>query len=242
MGVGRYYGPYGHQLIDALLLEHLRQMGVEHHGGNTALLNIAQNKRLGLPFTFRTAIHKMKGNIQTIQVAVVRVVDKCAVADTGLYLQTHGYRLKRFQAGFYHIITHSHILANHATDSFVIINDIARTMPRDELALQIQLPDASADCLIIRGIYEGFCILEELQFLQALLLHRIEILLMGSTQTGENSQRGLDDTLKAGHLAWLRDCSLEDAYLTFLPQAPNRKGNTDLRIVATGTTRNSKIG
>ena len=135
MGVGRYHRTYSHQLINALLLEHLRQVGVEHHRWDTTLLNIAQDKRLGLTFTFRTAIHKMQGNIQTIQVTVIGVVNKCTFADAGLYLQSHSYRFQRFQACFYNIVTHTHILANHTTDSFVIINDIACAVPGDELAL-----------------------------------------------------------------------------------------------------------
>ena len=43
MSVGRNYGTYCHQLLYALLLNHLCQMRVEHHGRNTRLLNIAQD-------------------------------------------------------------------------------------------------------------------------------------------------------------------------------------------------------
>ena len=40
MAVGRDYRSYSHQLLHPLLLQHLGQMGIEHHGWNTRLLDI----------------------------------------------------------------------------------------------------------------------------------------------------------------------------------------------------------
>ena len=87
-------------------------------------------------------------------------------------------------------------------------------MPWNQSPLESHLLHAFADDRVIGRIDERVGVVEEFQFLVALLLHALKILLVSRTQAGEDAYGGLDDGLQGIHLIWLRDGSLEDAYLT----------------------------
>ena len=85
--------------------------------------------------------------------------------------------------------------------------------------------------LIIAIINHGFSIMEEDELLTALLLQGREVLLMGRTHIGKNSDGRLDDVTESKHLARLTDTRLEDTYLGLLVHQPDRQWHTYLRIV-----------
>ena len=57
---------------------------------------------------------------------------------------------------------------------------------------------------------------------------------MGRTQTGEDTNGGLNDVAQGRHLTWLADACLEDTHLCLFVQQPYREGHTYLGVVATG--------
>ncbi len=93
--------------------------------------------------------------------------------------------------------------------------------PEEFLALEILiLGDGLGNQLVVAIIDDGLCIVEENQFLSALLLHRREVLLMGSAYIGEHGDGRLDDVTKGKHLARLTDSRLEHAHLGLLVHQP----------------------
>ena len=75
--------------------------------------------------------------------------------------------------------------------------------------------------------------MHQFELLHAFLLHRTEILLMGTTQGGEYTDGRLDDVAQGHHLTGLTDTCLEDTDLCLLVEQPNGERYTDLGVVAT---------
>ena len=106
--------------------------------------------------------------------------------------------------------------------------------PPDALTLIARTAYAAAHDVVVRGIDDGLGVAHQLQFLQAFLFHRAEVLLMGVAKAGQHADGGLDDVVQSHHLAWLTDACLKDAYLGLLVQQPHGEGHANLRVVGTG--------
>ena len=110
-------------------------------------------------------------------------------------------------------------------------------MEWDKPATEVHLANAFPHRCIVGGIYQHVGIVEQGKLLHALVLHAVEVFLVRLAKAGEHAYGGLYDALQGRHFVWLRDGSLEDAYLATLPQPPHREWDSYLRIVATRAAR-----
>ena len=110
--------------------------------------------------------------------------------------------------------------------------------PSNLLALIIHPSDTTTHDIIIRTINHRLGVVHQFQFLHTFLLHRTEVLLMGTTQTGKHADGGLDDISQCQHLTRLTDTSLEDTHLRLFIQQPHGERHTNLGVIAARGTHN----
>ena len=106
------------------------------------------------------------------------------------------------------------------------------TAPRYLARGKQRLGHAVADEFVVAVVDQHVAVLEERQLLHALLLQRIEVLLMGASDVGQDADGRLDDGFQRPHFARFGDARLEDGQLVVRPHLPDGQRYTDLRIVA----------
>ena len=84
--------------------------------------------------------------------------------------------------------------------------------------------------------------MEEDEFLTALRLQALEVLLVGGTDVGQDGDGGLDDVAQGEHLTGLADASLEHTHLGLLVHEPYRQGHSYLGVVAARTAGHEQAG
>ena len=94
---------------------------------------------------------------------------------------------------------------------------------------------------IASRIDKHFGMLEERKLFEALLLVRVEVLLMGITKTCKYAYRRTYNLLQSTHFAWLGDGCLKDADLRLFVQVPYAQGYSNLAVIATRRTRDHII-
>ena len=86
--------------------------------------------------------------------------------------------------------------------------------------------------LVIIGVEnQGLCPLRQHQFLTHLLLHALEICLMGVTDGGDNCNIGANHTLQTSHLVWLGDTRLDECHILVALNHQKRQGHAQLRVI-----------
>ena len=221
--VGRYDRTHGQQIVHATLLEQLGQMGVEGMRFHAALQYVAQDEGPLPSFLFGTTVHKVEGDVEAGEVAVVGVVDERAVVLPVLHLQSHSHRLQGTQTFLDGVAVETHFQAGGTTQGLVVLEGVPRAQARDEAPLQVRLSDAFLYHLVARRVDDDLCILHQLQFLHALLLVGGKVLLVGRAKTGEDADGGLDDVLQGCHLVPLGDGGFEECHLSLFPKSEDRK-------------------
>ena len=94
--------------------------------------------------------------------------------------------------------------------------------------------DGSVYVLVVGAVDKHLAMNEKLQFFGYLLRASEEILIVSLAYIGEDADGGLDDLAEMVHLARLRDSGFENGQLVVGSQLPDREGNTNLGVVATG--------
>ena len=82
------------ELLHATLLSETAHLAVEVSGGHATLLDIAEDKCAATTLMVGTTVHEVEGDVERVDVGVVRVVDESAAVATFLDLETHGDGLK----------------------------------------------------------------------------------------------------------------------------------------------------
>ena len=76
-------------------MDEVRHLAIEFHRRLTALIDITQYQGLGgLRSILNSAVHEVQGNVERVDIAVIRVVDECQSTLSLLYLQAHGDRFQ----------------------------------------------------------------------------------------------------------------------------------------------------
>ena len=112
----------------------------------------------------------------------------------------------------------------------------------ERLAGEPTILHSMCDEFIVSMIHQCFGILEERHLLEALLLQRIKILLMGSTDIGEYTDIGLDDMPQGSHFTRHADARLEECDFRTLVEQPHRQRNAHLRVVTAWRPRDHHLG
>ncbi len=77
------------KLLHATLLSQTTHLTVKVSGSHAALLNIAEDERAATTFVVGTAVHEVEGDVERVDIRVVRVVDERAAVTAFLDLETH---------------------------------------------------------------------------------------------------------------------------------------------------------
>ena len=85
---------YANNLLHPTLARHSRHVGIEFVQRSAALIDVAQNECPPAPLMVGPSVHKVKSDVERVDVRVVRVVYQCASPLSFLYLQTHRHRLE----------------------------------------------------------------------------------------------------------------------------------------------------
>ena len=138
-----------------------------------------------------------------------------------LHLQAHSHGFQPVQTFLYHLLRHAQMAAHSGTKFPVALHSVGQRLV---------------------GLQHHGAVLEQEHLLRALLLHRVEVLLMCRTQASEDTYRGLYDALQGLHLTWLTDTSLEDGHLAVLVQCPHAQRHAYLRVVTARRARYGHVG
>ena len=98
-----------YQTVDAALLTEVAYLTIEFCLIHTHLLDITENQGATAPFVVRAAIHEIEGNIQRVDIRIVRVVDQRTATNTLLHFQAHGNRFQLRHTGIQILGTHTQI-------------------------------------------------------------------------------------------------------------------------------------
>ena len=240
----------GDEMLDATLDTKAIDLAVEVVVAHAALVDVAENQRaLG----FLATSHKVEGDIERIDVGIIRVVDEDTAVLPFLHFQSHGNRfeVRHTLAELFGSDTQVQCCGSNRQRTLhrSLINErqlIHRqqlvTSPTDALSLEVGTADTTAHEIIVGIVYDCLRIVEQLQFLHTFFLQRTEILLMRCTDRRQHANSRLDDVCQSRHLTRLTDASLKQAYLRLFVQQPNGQRHTDLRIETLGRTRHAMIG
>ena len=91
IGLSREFRTNTNELVDATFHSQLAYLGIEGLRGRTRLEDIAQHERL---LGSLSTIHEVKGDIERIDIRIIRVIDEHATTLSLFYFQSHGHRLK----------------------------------------------------------------------------------------------------------------------------------------------------
>ena len=89
-------------MVNATVIDHIGHLAVKFNDRKSRLQYVRENKRLVLLLLLRTAVHKVKRNIERSYVRVVAIVNERTPSHTLYHLESHGNRFER-----------SHTLCNH---------------------------------------------------------------------------------------------------------------------------------
>ena len=157
--MGRDNPSDGQQVVDATLFQQVGKMAVEGVRFNAALQYVAEDERALAAFLFGAAVHKVEGDVEAREVAVVGVVDERAVVLTVLHLQSHCHRFQGAQTLLDGVVVESQFPTGGAAQRLVVLEGVPCARTGNQLALQVALPDAFLYHGIASRIDDDLCIL-----------------------------------------------------------------------------------
>ena len=113
-----------HKHLHSTALDQACHMGIQLIRWSTALQYIAQYQHSRAPLAVGTTVHKVKGYIQTAEVAIVCIVYQCTRMPALLNFQAHCHGFKAREPFLYHILIHAKMAAHPCTKFLVALKGI----------------------------------------------------------------------------------------------------------------------